>query len=304
MSSTLSAIGRRRAPKEQPTRLGQARPRDDDSLRLFSTSLTMVGLLAVWFIAQVFVLGTVSQERQQAVLHTQLRADLASAVAPVGPIVDQGTPVSLLTIPAIDVEQVVVEGTTSGDLLAGPGHRRDTVLPGQTGASVVYGRGGTYGAPFADLATLKQGDQIRVVGAQGEIDFTVLGVRRAGDLLPQPVAVGGARLTLASSEGDGWLGALSRGEVVYVDAEAKEGFPAPSGRLGAVGEDERAMGTDAGILPRLALLMALLVLLTLTVVAARQRWSAVLTWVVAAPVASALAWATTDAAMRLLPNLV
>jgi len=40
------------------------------------------------------------------------------------------------------------------------------------------------------------------------------------------------------------------------------------------------------------------------VVAARQRYSAVLVWVVASPVAIALAWQTTDVVMRLLPNLV
>ncbi|WP_235736249.1 sortase domain-containing protein [Nocardioides alcanivorans] len=297
MSKTLIAVERPAGPE-------RGRPRDEESLRLLSTALTMVGVLALWFVCHVFVFATVSQERQQAVLYDQLRADMAAATAPVGPIVAQGTPVSLLTIPALDLEQVVVEGTTSGDLLAGPGHRRDTVLPGQVGNSVVYGRSSTYGAPFKEIADLRTGDRIRVDGAQGTVDFAVIGVRRAGDLLPAPATAGAARLTLATSEGRGRLDALSRGEVVYVDAEAKEGFPAPSGRLGAVNDEERAMGTDPGILPRLVLLMALLVLLTIATVVARQRWSAVLTWVVAAPIAGALTWATTDAAMRLLPNLV
>ncbi len=44
--------------------------------------------------------------------------------------------------------------------------------------------------------------------------------------------------------------------------------------------------------------------MTLGVVAARQRWSAALVWVVAAPVALALAWSTTDVVMRLLPNVM
>ncbi|NHA00350.1 hypothetical protein G5V59_10155 [Nocardioides sp. W3-2-3] len=53
--------------------------------------------------------------------------------------------------PRLDVEQVVVEGTAPGDLFAGPGHLRSTVLPGQAGTSLVYGRAATYGGPFGRL---------------------------------------------------------------------------------------------------------------------------------------------------------
>ncbi len=44
--------------------------------------------------------------------------------------------------------------------------------------------------------------------------------------------------------------------------------------------------------------------MTLGVVAARQRWSTVLVWVVASPLVLALSWASTDVVMRLLPNLI
>ena len=49
---------------------------------------------------------------------------------------------------------VVVEGTTPGEPDAGPGHLRDTPLPGQAGVSVVFGRRATFGAPFASLPQL------------------------------------------------------------------------------------------------------------------------------------------------------
>ncbi len=215
-----------------------------------------------------------------------------------------GDPVALLTIPSIGLEQVVVEGTASGDLLAGPGHRRDTPLPGQTGTSVVYGRAATYGGPFADMTDLVAGDKIEVDVAQGRKVFTVLGVRRAGDPLPQPVADGGARLTLVTAEGSGRFGAITPDTVVYVDADAKKSYPAPSGRPAVVPESEKAMANDPGALPLLALCLALLLALTLGVIAARQRWSTALVWVVASPLAIALSWATTDVVMRLLPNLI
>jgi sortase A len=71
-----------------------------------------------------------------------------------------------------------------------------------------------------------------------------------------------------------------------------------------VPDSEKAMAADGGALPLLALCLALLLATTLGVVAARQRWSAVLVWVVAAPLVIALSWVATDVVMRLLPNLI
>ena len=102
----------------------------------------------------------------------------------------------------------------------------------------------------------------------------------------------------------GRFGALSPDTAIYVDTEASQGFPAPSGRPLTVPDSELAMATDQGARPLLALCLALLLAMTLLVIAARQRWSAALVWVVAAPMVIAVSWATTDAAMRLLPNLI
>ncbi|ABL80442.1 MULTISPECIES: class E sortase [unclassified Nocardioides] len=302
--------GSRKQP-ERPARTARrpARPVGpptgaDAASSVLSSAFTMIAIVCLWVAAQLLFLGSISQNRAQDLLYDELRADLAAATAPLGPVVPVGDPVALLTIPSIGVEQVVVEGTASGDLLDGPGHRRDTVLPGQVGTSVVYGRAATYGAPFADLPDLRAGDEVEVTGAQGRTTYTVLGVRRAGDPLPQPVADGSARLTLVTAEGSGRLGAITPESVVYVDADATKAFPAPPGRPGAVPDSEKAMAADDGALPLLALCLALLLALTLGVVAARQRWSTALVWVVASPLAIALSWAATDVVMRLLPNLI
>jgi sortase A len=264
----------------------------------------MVAIVCLWAAAQMLFLGTLSQHRAQDLLYGEFRTQLASATAPLGPVVPVGDPVAVLTATSIGLQQVVVEGTASGDLLAGPGHRRDTVLPGQEGTAVVYGRAATYGAPFGNLTDLRAGDEIDVVMAQGELTFVVDDVRRAGDPLPQPVEAGAARLTLVTAEGSGRLSALAPKSTIYVDATASKSFPAPPGRPAAVPESEAAMATDQGALPLLALCLALLLALTLGVIAARQRWSTVLVWVIASPVAIALSWASTDVVMRLLPNLI
>ncbi|SDD57437.1 sortase [Nocardioides lianchengensis] len=308
---TPSSAPQRRAdskpprPPRAPRPARAARPQDAKVAGV-SSAVTMVALVTCWVFLQMLVLGGLSHERSQDLLYRDFRGQLANLTAPMGdqPI-DPGTPVALVQVPAIGMDEVVVEGTASGDLLAGPGHVRSSVLPGQDGESVLMGRGASYGAPFGEIGDLQAGDPITVTVGQGVKTFTVLGVRRAGDPEPQPRPAGTARLTLISAEGEGRLAALSPGEVVYVDAEAPEAFGAPAGRPAGVPAAEKPMATDrSSALPLLSLCLALLLALTLAVVAARQRYSAVLVWVVATPVALALAWQTTDVVMRLLPNLV
>lgn len=282
----------------------------DEAVSVLSTAFAMIALVSLWTVCQLLFLGNLSQARAQDLLYDELRGQLASLKAPLGPVVPVGDPVALLTVPRLGLEQVVVEGSGSGDLLVGPGHRRDTPLPGQAGTSVVYGRASTYGAPFARLAEVRAGDTVRTVTAQGERTFTVTGVRRAGDPLPATPEAGAARLTLVSAEGSGRLAALSPAEAVYVDAEVvsdddeEAAFPTPAGRPSAVPESERAMATDPGALPLLGLCLAGLVALTLAVIAAVHRWPRGLVWVIACPIALALSWMSTDVVMRLLPNLV
>lgn len=271
---------------------------------MISSAGTMVALVCLWVFTQMMFLSGFSQERDQHLLYEQLREDIAAATASIGPTTPPGDPVALLSIPRLGVSQVVVEGTASGDTLAGPGHLRKTVLPGQVGTSVVMGRAVTYGAPFGDLDRLVVGDEITVVMAQGEVSFDVVNVRRAGDPYSQPLAPGAARLTLMTAEGDGRLAAFTPGEVLYVDADAPEGFVPPAGLPDSVPVVEQVMERDTGAFPLLALHLALLLAAALGVVAARQRWSAAMVWVVAAPVALALAWSTTDVVMRLLPNVM
>lgn len=264
----------------------------------------MLAVVCLWVFVQLLLLGDLRQERSQDLLYDQFRTDVASATAPVGPVVPVGEPVALLRIPSIGLEQVVVEGTASGDLRAGPGHQRNTVLPGQDGTSVVMGRAATYGRPFADITQLRPGDEIEVVVAQGTRVFQVLGVRRTGDPLPQPRATGVARLVLVTAEGEGRLAGLTPGEAVYVDAETADAFPAPAGRPAAVPTSEQVLAGENTVLPLLATCLAALVLATLTIIAARQRWSSTQVWLLASPVVAALAWATTDVLVRLLPNVM
>ena len=291
------------APRRVKARKPARRPAEGPAA-VVSSAATMVALVSLWFVAQALFLSDVSQEREQDLLYTKFRKDLAAATVSLGPTTPPGEPVALLSIPRLGLSQVVVEGTASGDTLAGPGHLRKTVLPGQVGTSLVMGRAATYGAPFGRLDQVVVGDEIKVVMGQGEVSFDVVNVRRAGDPYSQPLAAGGARLTLVTAEGSGRLAALTPSSVLYVDADAPKGFVPPSGLPRSVPDSELALHRDPSAYPLLALHLALLLAVTLGVVAARQRWSAAAVWVVAAPLALALAWSTTDVVMRLLPNVM
>lgn len=289
-----------------PTRPSRPPATDGDAWSVISTTSLMLCLVAGWMLAQMLYLGGIAQDRAQHDLYAEFRGELAAATAPIGPVTEVGAPVAMLSIPHIDLDQVVVEGTASGDLLVGPGHLRNTVLPGQLGTSAVFGRASTYGAPFARIGELVLGDQITVTTAQGTQRFSVIGVRRAGDPLPQPRPEQAARLVLVSGEASGArLPSLSPGRVVYVDAEAKKAFATHAGLPRVVPDPEQAMGTESGaVLPLLTLCLGLLLALTLGVIAARQRFGAALVWVVTTPVVIAVAWLTTDVVVRLLPNLM
>lgn len=318
MTTTAPPPGKRRVVDSRPSRpalpslppLQPLSPRERERVATLSTTSTMVLLVCGWALLQLLALSGLSQARDQDVLYDRFRSEVAAATAPTGPVVPVGDPVALLRIPNLGLEQVVVEGTSSGDLQAGPGHRRNTVLPGQQGVSMVYGKASTYGAPFADLAVLKAGDTVVAITAQGESRFEVRGVRRAGDPVPA-LAAGAARLTLVTADTKGPLGGLAPGSAIYVDADrtgpdtgSGAAYPAPSGRPAAIPSTEDVMARDTGALPLLALQLGALLVLTLAAITARQRWRPTLVWVLVAPVTIALAWTTTDTVARLLPNLV
>src|SRR5262249_19179804 len=161
---------------------------------------------------------------------------------------------AVLQIPEIGVRDlVVVEGTSPSQLENGPGHRRDTPLPGQAGVSVVMGRSLLFGGPFADLLELRGGSDIVVTTGEGAFHYTVHGSRTEGGEQPADLLPGAARLTLISSRRVGsWLDASV--EAVYVDATLSgPATPAPGGRPTVIDHSETTMQGDAGALGEVAL---------------------------------------------------
>src|SRR5581483_708734 len=105
------------APPRQEIRPGGIGER----LSLASSALGVLALVCGWVLLQLLVLGGLAHARDQHILYSRFRSELAQATAPTGELdyngnpVQPGAPVALLTIPAIGLQQVVVDGTASGD---------------------------------------------------------------------------------------------------------------------------------------------------------------------------------------------
>ena len=87
---------------------------------------------------------------------------------------EDGNAVARIIIPAIKIDEIVVEGTDVDALRKGPGHYSWTPMPGQPGNASIAGHRTTYGAPFADIGNLRPGDRITAQTAQGEFVYEVL----------------------------------------------------------------------------------------------------------------------------------
>ena len=117
-------------------------------------AFVMLFVVSVSLLLELFVVSNLQQRAAQQRMFDALRTDLASGTAPIGPydaedrVLPLGTPVAFLEIPELGLRQVVGSGTTAGVLFGGPGHRRDTPLPGQQGTSLVMGRRAAFGGPF------------------------------------------------------------------------------------------------------------------------------------------------------------
>ena len=288
---------------------GGARRFLDSPRFLVASTLIMLSVLSLGFLANLLIVSQLVHARDQEVLYSDFRSELANAIAPVGQtdvngaLLRPGAPVAVLEIPDLGMREVVVEGTTSTVTQSGPGHKRDTVLPGQAGTSVVYGRQAAFGGPFGQLEILQPGMAIVATTGQGPAEYVVTGVRRPGDPVPPVLQPGQGRLTLVTAMGPRFMPT----DLLRVDAQlVTPAQPAPPRVITAASLDpaEMAMAGDpAGLVPLLLWLQLLLVVAVATVwlVVRWGRWQA---WLVAAPIVFFAGVMASMSALQLLPNLL
>ena len=280
-----------------------------------------IAALGLWFVVYAVLLSSLQESHTQHLLYGQLRSELAQATVPFGGSMTPGAPVAYLEVPGVGLNAVVVEGTSSADLANGPGHLPSTPLPGQAGNSRIYGRSTMFGAPFGSIHALRRGALITVTTGQGVFYFRVVDVRGPGNPGPSAAQLGPSSLTLVTSAGSGWVNGWTNDHVILADAALIAGKvpdsngeirlvggstaiqPAPPRRPTAVPAIDKPLAGDTGVLFPLVLWLEALVLVGAGLAWAYTRWTVWQVWVVGLPAVLALLWATTSAAMLLLPNL-
>jgi sortase A len=120
----------------------------------------------------------------------------------------EGDPFTRLEIAKIDVDTMVVEGTSLAALRAGAGHYPETPLPGEIGNVAIAGHRTTYGRPFNRIDELAEGDKIVLSTPVGRYVYEVMTrpwvvLPDAWDEVVNDVTPGGAYLTLSSCHPEG-----------------------------------------------------------------------------------------------------
>jgi LPXTG-site transpeptidase (sortase) family protein len=275
------------------------------------TLRTSLMVLAMSALALVFLLTVVSGLEYRAAQNhdfNALRKELAEQTAPcpgcqgqTGAAVRTGTPIAILTIPALHLQEVVVEGTSGEDLTSGPGHLRDTVWPGGAGTSVILGRQAAYGGPFGRIHELRPGEMINVVTAYGHLQFEVIDVRKAHDPEPAAPRPGTGRLTLITAAGT----PFAPEGLVYVDSSlVGPAKAAPAAATSSVQGSELPMGSDTSTVWALAFFLEALLVLLVVAVWSWRHWGRGQTWIVFVPLIGLAAYYIADQVTRLLPNLI
>lgn len=297
------------AASGRPARPRRTAPPTPTAAYVARGALLALAVLLLGVAAQLVVLSPLQHRAAQASGFDRLRAELAEGTAPVGQqdadgkLVAPGSPLLLLTIPRLHLRQVVFEGTGADVLAKGPGHRRDTTLPGQAGTSVLMGRAAAYGGPFGHLTDLRPGDAFTVTTGQGTFHYRVMDFRLAGEPAPPLPGPGQGRLVLVSATGHPFLPE----HVIRMDAElVGKAAPAPASMLAAdsVPHDEQPF---AGATPRwweLVLWLQALTVASIAAVWSWLRWGRHQSWIVFTPVVAVLGLQVADQITRLLPNLM
>jgi LPXTG-site transpeptidase (sortase) family protein len=281
-----------------------------ETLRFFAgRALVALGAAALIFLGQLLIVSHVQYESAQFKASETFRFELANGTAPVGQVdsegalIEQGAPVAVLKIDKIGVNEIVLEGTSSAVTVDGPGHRRDTVLPGQAGISVIYGRQSAYTGVFSRLSELEVGDKIETITGQGEASYTVSNIRRAGDEATNGLGTSMGRLTLVSTSGLPFFAT----DVLRVEATL-DGAPKPTPNRvipnRAIADNEQALASNLDALTPLIFMTQFLIVLLFAISWLSRKWGRMQAWIAGAPTIIFFGGIWSSQIIQLLPNLL
>ena len=168
------------------------------SLRVGGTILAAAGLLAaawaltVWRWQDPFTaLYTAHQQRNLETEYVREEANYRPPVIrrkPRDPLqgirraatryrrqLERGDAVGRITVPRLDLNAIVVEGTDHASLTKGPGRYTRSYVPGEGELIYIAGHRTTYGAPLAHINRIRKGDRVTLKVPYGKFVYRVTG---------------------------------------------------------------------------------------------------------------------------------
>jgi sortase A len=280
------------APAVAPPPGRQIQP---STARGIGIGLILLGVFLLGFLGYLYGLSAIEEARAQSTSYATLRGQLAQQVAPLG-ATTPGVAVAILTIPAIGIKNmIVVEGTSPENLELGPGHVRNSPLPGQNGVAEIFGRRATFGAPFGRLMELKRGDKVTVITGQGKASYTIVARGDSRHLVQDPAPNRLLLLTACSP--------VIPTSYCYLDAEITSAPQQDPGGRPAITTAETPLSGDTGVLVLTMVWGLALVIISVAGTVAAARWSPWLAYLAAAPPALAVLWNLYQSLAALLPNV-
>ena len=257
--------------------------------------MILLGVFLLGFLGYLYGLAAIEEARAQSTSYATLRGQLAQQVAPLG-ATTPGAAVAILTIPAIGINNmIVVEGTSPENLELGPGHVRNSPLPGQNGVAEIFGRRATFGAPFGRLMELKRGDKVTVITGQGKASYTIVARGDSRHLVQDPAPNRLLLLTACSP--------VIPTSYCYLDAEITSAPQQDPGGRPAITTAETPLSGDTGVLVLTMVWGLALVIISVAGTVAAARWSPWLAYLAAAPLVLAVLWNLYQSLAALLPNV-
>ncbi|CAB4827188.1 MAG: sortase [Actinobacteria bacterium] len=265
----------------------EKKPRRRIDLLVPGLIITVLGLSLILFVVYVFAFTNLKEARAQRQLLNVFTTP-AGAVPLSGQLPPDGAPAAILTIPSLDIKEVVVQGSSATQTALGPGLMTQAARPGTIGNAVILGRRTTSGAPFKNLSNLQKGQGFTIASGLGSFNYVVTrtGTVQAGAQDPAS-PVNKAQVTLmTSSEPYGATG------TTYVVARQTNTPGAAEKPKYQPANYQRGLSGDPAAIPASIILGVLYVLAIIATVLAyrRYRHSIWTVYVLSTPILLAIAF--------------
>ena len=310
----------------------------------------VAGIAALWALVTVACVGLVLyalepmfQQQTQKRLLSNYRTEISRSANEAGTLAGVtvqtlaptlGSPVAVIEIGDIRMQQVAVEGVSAAQTQQGPGHVPGSAGPGQPGNSAFVGRRAMFGGPFSDVGKIAVGAPILVTTTQGQKVYRVtshaevsLQIDSAPSGLAEATASGGLNgapattpdLSLAPEDSarlDAIFGPTVEDRLTLVTSASvrpgnaskatvvlakMEGDPFPPTPQGGRTDGQSAVSGDSGALAGLVLAIQGFLLAAVASVFLYRRFSSRSAYLMTMPVLLAFVVLSAEAAGRLLP---